>query len=155
MPPLPFSWTTIRVRFAVRSDRAARCEVGPSWFRRVDRLLIPVWVFSLRSYRALISPLFNGSCRFEPSCSHYAEEAVRRHGTVRGFWLMLRRLACCHPFHAGGYDPVPANGSRWKSSVRPRLVVLDGALGQDTERRGQIGGAGVNHQGRVAVTRGA
>ena len=76
--------------------------------RCLDRLLIPVWVLLLRSYRVLISPLFAGSCRFEPSCSHYAEEAVRRHGSLRGFWLTLRRLARCHPLHAGGYDPVPA-----------------------------------------------
>ncbi len=76
----------------------------------LDRLLIPVWVLFLRSYRVLISPLFAGSCRFEPSCSHYAEEAVRRHGSLRGFWLTLRRLARCHPLHAGGYDPVPARG---------------------------------------------
>ena len=74
----------------------------------LDRLLIPVWVFFLRSYKVLLSPLFAGSCRFEPSCSHYAEEAVRRHGTLRGCWLTLRRLARCHPLHAGGYDPVPA-----------------------------------------------
>ena len=86
--------------------------------RCLDRLLIPVWVLLLRSYRVLISPLFAGSCRFEPSCSHYAEEAVRRHGSLRGFWLTLRRLARCHPLHAGGYDPVPA---------RSRAAVTRGA----------------------------
>ena len=127
MPPLPFCWTTIAGRFAVRSERTARREAVPSGraparatglgatpgFRdapRVDRLLIPVWVFLLRSYRVLISPLFAGACRFEPSCSHYAEEAVRRHGSLRGFWLTLRRLARCHPLHGGGYDPVPGRG---------------------------------------------
>jgi putative membrane protein insertion efficiency factor len=78
------------------------------WHGTLDRLLIPVVVFVLNGYRILISPLFAGSCRFEPSCSHYAEEAVRRYGSLRGGWLTLRRLGRCHPLHAGGYDPVPA-----------------------------------------------
>ena len=155
MPPLPFSWTTITARFAVRSDRTPRRDGRDFHHGLLDRLLIPVWVFFLRSYRALISPLFVGACRFEPSCSHYAEEAVRRHGMVRGFWLMLRRFARCHPFHAGGYDPVPATNPWWKSSVRQRLVVLDAALGQHKDRRQNTRGAGASHPGRAAVTRGA
>jgi putative membrane protein insertion efficiency factor len=77
------------------------------WHGTLDRLLVPVVVCVLTSYRVLISPLFAGSCRFEPSCSHYAEEAVRRYGSLRGCWLTLRRLGRCHPLHAGGYDPVP------------------------------------------------
>ena len=77
------------------------------WYGTRDRLLVPVVVFALKSYRVLISPLFAGSCRFEPSCSHYAEEAVLRHGSLRGCWLTVRRLARCHPLHAGGFDPVP------------------------------------------------
>ncbi len=74
----------------------------------LDRLLIPVWVLIIKGYRVLLSWLFVGACRFEPSCSHYAEEAVRRHGSVRGFGLTVGRLTRCHPFHEGGYDPVPA-----------------------------------------------
>jgi putative membrane protein insertion efficiency factor len=64
----------------------------------------------LRGYKLLISPLFTGSCRFLPSCSDYAAEAVRRYGVARGSWLALRRLARCHPFCAGGHDPVPPRG---------------------------------------------
>jgi hypothetical protein len=58
-------------------------------------------------YKVLLSPLFTGACRFEPSCSDYMAEAVRRHGAARGGWLGLRRLARCHPFGSHGFDPVP------------------------------------------------
>ena len=68
--------------------------------RHVLKLLI-------RGYQLAISPLFGPRCRFYPSCSHYALEAVTRHGALKGSWLAARRLARCHPFHPGGYDPVP------------------------------------------------
>ena len=58
-------------------------------------------------YRKLISPLLGARCRFYPSCSAYALEAVRVHGAGRGSWLAMRRLGKCHPFHPGGLDPVP------------------------------------------------
>jgi hypothetical protein len=59
------------------------------------------------AYRMALSPLLGGYCRFWPSCSVYAEEALRRHGAARGAALALRRLLRCHPFHRGGADPVP------------------------------------------------
>jgi putative membrane protein insertion efficiency factor len=58
-------------------------------------------------YKRAISPLLPRSCRFYPSCSTYAAEAIERHGAARGAWMAARRLLRCHPFHPGGYDPVP------------------------------------------------
>jgi len=72
----------------------------PSLAARV--LIVPVI-----GYRRFISPLLPPVCRFAPSCSEYALEALRVHGAVRGLWLAVRRLARCHPFNPGGYDPVP------------------------------------------------
>lgn len=65
----------------------------------------------IRAYQLLVSPLLGARCRFHPSCSQYALEAVELHGALRGSWLALRRLSRCHPFHAGGYDPVPPTSS--------------------------------------------
>ena len=61
----------------------------------------------IRGYQAVLSPVLPPSCRFHPSCSQYALEAVNRHGAMKGTWLAARRLARCHPFNPGGYDPVP------------------------------------------------
>jgi uncharacterized protein len=61
----------------------------------------------VRAYQLLVSPLLPPSCRFHPSCSAYAAEALRRHGAARGSWLAVKRLARCHPFCEGGIDPVP------------------------------------------------
>ena len=63
-------------------------------------------------YRVTLSPLLGPTCRFEPSCSAYALEALERHGARRGAWLGLRRVLRCHPFHPAGFDPVPPGSSR-------------------------------------------
>ena len=64
-------------------------------------------LFLIRAYQRLISPAFRGHCRFTPSCSEYAHDAIERHGVLAGAWLAVLRLARCHPFGASGYDPVP------------------------------------------------
>jgi len=66
-----------------------------------------VLLAALRGYQRAISPLLPAACRFEPTCSVYAYEAIARHGTLKGTWLAVRRLARCQPFYAGGHDPVP------------------------------------------------
>jgi len=63
--------------------------------------------FLIRSYQVLISPYLGDHCRFTPSCSAYAMEAVKKHGALRGGWLAIKRIGRCHPFCDGGYDPVP------------------------------------------------
>ena len=66
-----------------------------------------VLVALITVYRRFVSPLLAPRCRFEPSCSAYALGAVREHGALRGTWLAVRRIGRCHPFHPGGFDPVP------------------------------------------------
>ena len=64
-------------------------------------------VLMIRGYQLWVSPLLPAACRYYPTCSAYAIEALEKYGPVTGSWLALRRIARCHPFHAGGYDPVP------------------------------------------------
>jgi uncharacterized protein len=64
--------------------------------------------FLIRIYQWTLSPLIGPACRFYPSCSQYAQQAILRFGLLRGGWLALKRLGRCHPWHPGGFDPVPA-----------------------------------------------
>jgi hypothetical protein len=64
-------------------------------------------ILPLRFYKRFLSPLLPPMCRFEPTCSIFMMQAIEKHGTLRGVWLGLRRLARCHPFNPGGWDPVP------------------------------------------------
>jgi hypothetical protein len=63
-----------------------------------------IWLIYL--YRITLSPFIGQSCRFYPTCSHYAEDALWKYGALRGSWMALKRIGRCHPWHAGGYDPV-------------------------------------------------
>lgn len=82
-------------------------EAGLPWPQRVAN--VP-FVLAILLYRVTLSPFIGGQCRFEPTCSRYSLDAFRRYGPVRGLWLTARRVGRCHPFHKGGYDPVPFPG---------------------------------------------
>lgn len=87
-------------------------------------------ILMVRAYQATLGPLLGGACRFHPSCSAYAAEAIERHGAARGAWLAARRLAKCHPFGASGYDPVPeeiAVVQSGRSKQRPYETPLERA----------------------------
>lgn len=89
--------------------------------RKVDSGVGHVLRLPVKLYRAAISPILPAACRFEPSCSAYADEALATHGAVVGGWLTAKRLGRCHPWGSGGWDPVPAD-SRTRNQRSPRSV---------------------------------
>lgn len=70
-------------------------------------------------YQRMISPFLGANCRYHPTCSAYARQAIVHHGAARGGWMAVRRLGRCHPFHEGGYDPVPAVDNRHSAPTTP------------------------------------
>jgi len=81
-----------------------RARVQSNSRRSVMRRLL---IFFVRAYQTVLSPMLPPSCRYYPSCSAYAIEALEKHGALRGSWLAVRRITRCHPFRPGGFDPVP------------------------------------------------
>lgn len=74
-------------------------------FQTIFRLPARLLILLVRGYQLCISPWLGSNCRFQPTCSAYFIQSVRKHGAVRGAWRGLRRIGRCHPFHSGGYDP--------------------------------------------------
>ena len=85
----------------------------------MSRMLRTLCVFPIRVYQRSISPVLPPACRYYPTCSAYAVEAVMTHGVLRGGWLALKRLARCHPWGGSGYDPVPPPTGRLRRDVPP------------------------------------
>jgi uncharacterized protein len=91
-----------------QADTTGSCGgTSPVSREREPGIMARVLIVPIIGYQRLISPLIPPRCRFYPSCSQYALESLRVHGAARGLWLTVRRLARCHPFNPGGYDPVP------------------------------------------------
>ena len=105
----------------VRSFKPAVVLLGKALWNLPRNFLILL----LMAYRKVISPLYGQVCRFFPSCSAYALEAITVHGAVKGSWLAARRLARCHPWNAGGVDHVPAGHRHWPEHQTPTIVVLN------------------------------
>jgi hypothetical protein len=82
-------------------------SVATPALRRLRALPARLVLLLIRGYQRWISPALGPRCRFAPSCSHYAADAVHAHGVLRGSWLAVRRIGRCHPWNPGGYDPVP------------------------------------------------
>ncbi len=82
-------------------------EFWDKFVKACRRVAIFPFVVLVRFYQLCISPLTPAACRFTPTCSQYALEALRKHGLIKGMWLTVRRLARCHPWGGSGYDPVP------------------------------------------------
>ncbi len=78
---------------------------------KINFCLTKILTFFILAYRYLLSPVLGNRCRFYPSCSAYAQTAVERFGVLRGLFLATKRLLCCHPWHEGGYNPVPEKPS--------------------------------------------
>lgn len=78
------------------------------------KILTAPLIILIQAYRYLISPLLGSHCRYTPSCSQYSIEAIESHGVIKGLWLALKRVGSCHPWHEGGYDPVPGTGHEHK-----------------------------------------
>jgi putative membrane protein insertion efficiency factor len=105
----------------VRSSKSAAAALC-SFIWNLPRNIL---ILLLLAYRKVVSPLYGQVCRFFPSCSAYALEAVTVHGAVKGSWLAARRLARCHPWNAGGVDHVPAGHREWPENQTPKIVVLN------------------------------
>jgi len=95
--------TAVRPEVIVLSDDNATQVTGI-----VKKLLLLL----IRGYSYLISPLLGNNCRYYPSCSAYTREAIEGHGALKGLWMGIKRISRCHPFHEGGYDPVPGKEDR-------------------------------------------
>ena len=119
----------------VRSAKSATAAAGTLLWNLPRNILILL----LMAYRKVISPLYGQVCRFFPSCSAYALEAITVHGAVKGSWLAAKRLARCHPWNAGGVDHVPAGHRHWPENQTPTIVVLNNP---DTYLAAQTDGEG-------------
>lgn len=91
-----------------------------SYLQKIKRLPVALLILLVKFYQLFISPVIGPRCRFTPTCSEYAVEALKIHGALKGAWLTIKRLSRCHPMHPGGHDPVPPCCSTKRSSNSAR-----------------------------------
>ncbi|MGH3300690.1 MAG: membrane protein insertion efficiency factor YidD [Streptosporangiaceae bacterium] len=103
-------------------------SVGTGQEARPPTVAARLLVVLLTGYRRFVSPMLGQRCRFYPSCSAYALEAVQVHGALRGSWLAARRLSRCHPFHPGGLDPVPGREPEQATAAKAVTDVRSGGV---------------------------
>ena len=83
-----------------------------------------IFILLIRFYQKFISPLFPAKCRYYPTCSQYTLEAVKEHGAIKGTYLGIKRILKCHPFHEGGYDPVPKKENKNSEGKKEEWVIF-------------------------------
>ena len=83
-----------------------------------------ILILLIRFYQNFISPMFPAKCRFYPTCSQYTLEAIKEHGAIKGIYLGIRRILKCHPFHEGGYDPVPKKENKNSEGKKEEWVIF-------------------------------
>ena len=83
-----------------------------------------ILILLIRFYQKFISPMFPAKCRFYPTCSEYTLEAVKEHGAIKGTYLGIKRILKCHPFHEGGYDPVPKKENKNSEGKKEEWVIF-------------------------------
>jgi putative membrane protein insertion efficiency factor len=106
---------------AAASDRDVKLQGGAQESGLFGRFTKGALLGLVRVYQILLSPIFGGACKFYPSCSNYAFEAIQRHGALRGFALAMKRLGRCRPFTKGGYDPVPETKPEQMERATPSI----------------------------------
>lgn len=82
------------------------------------KLFISPLILLIRGYKIFLSPVFGQHCRYTPTCSTYAIEALQKHGAIKGTWLAAKRLVSCNPWHEGGYDPVPGTDLKYEADKK-------------------------------------
>ena len=99
-------------------------------WKHIEKTVRIVFKGVIRAYQLLLSPVLGNNCRFYPNCSNYAVEAINQHGAMRGTWLATKRIARCHPWSPGGFDPMPSPDELIKVQNKPITLSSGGAAGQ-------------------------
>jgi len=124
---------------SVEFQQTEEAGLEPGTTQTMSKFGVRIALFALRCYKAYLSVLFAGTCRFEPTCSQYAYQAIERFGVLRGVWLGSKRLARCHPLSGKfGYDPVPEQCDEKISEEVPQQMKLNHAAANQVGERSAV-----------------